>query len=83
MKTSRMVLGSILALFGLLARGVGAQVATEFSAGITSAPLRITAGPDGNPWFTEPNADRIGRVCAASGRRTGTALAPRFVVRLL
>src|SRR4051812_10792337 len=36
---------------------------TEFSAGITasSSPQGITAGPDGNLWFTEA-AGRIGRV---------------------
>ena len=37
---------------------------TEFSAGITtgSGPVGITAGPDGNLWFTEIGGNRIGRI---------------------
>jgi hypothetical protein len=37
---------------------------TEFSFGISAgAALRgITAGPDGNVWFTEQNGNRIGRI---------------------
>ena len=64
MKTSRIVLGCILASFVFLAGGAGAQVVTEFSAGITpSAGLGgITAGPDGNLWFTEQSANQIGRI---------------------
>ena len=40
---------------------------TEFSAGITAGgePLGITAGPDGNLWFTESNGNRIGRITTA------------------
>ena len=39
-------------------------VVTEFSAGITAGaqPVGITAGPDGNLWFTEYSGDRIGRI---------------------
>ena len=39
-------------------------VVTEFSAGITGGakPLGITAGPDGNLWFTEQIGNRIGRI---------------------
>ena len=64
MKTSRIVLGCILALLGFLAGGACAQVITEFSAGITAgAGLGgIAGGPDGNLWFTETNIDRIGRI---------------------
>jgi len=44
----------------------GAPVGTvsEFSAGITTGahPDGIAAGPDGNLWFTEYSADRIGRI---------------------
>ena len=42
-------------------------VVTEFLDGITrgSAPLGITAGPDGNLWFTEYDAGRIGRITPA------------------
>jgi virginiamycin B lyase len=37
-------------------------VITEFSAGLTpnSVPIAITAGPDGNLWFTEQSGNRIG-----------------------
>jgi streptogramin lyase len=37
---------------------------TEFSAGITNAsdPTGVAAGPDGNLWFTEYSANRIGRI---------------------
>ena len=40
---------------------------TEFSAGLTagSQPRGITAGPDGNVWFTEENGNRIGRITPA------------------
>ena len=39
-------------------------VITEFSSGMTanSHPTGITAGPDGNVWFTELSSLRIGRV---------------------
>ena len=42
---------------------VQAQVITEFSIGISpnADPFGITAGPDGNLWFTE-SAGRIGRI---------------------
>jgi hypothetical protein len=45
-----------------------AGVVSEFSAGMSpfSAPQGITAGPDGNMWFTEyANPGRIGRVTMA------------------
>ena len=50
-------------LFGLSSGAAQAQVITEFNADITpsSAPYGITAGPDGNLWFTEI-FDRIGRI---------------------
>jgi streptogramin lyase len=56
------VLGGSLALAGASA---SANPITEFSAGITpdSGPQGITAGPDGNLWFTEEiGAGRIGRI---------------------
>src|SRR6266516_3008942 len=67
MKQSCIVLSCILASLGLLATGAGAQVVTEFSAGISAGAglANITAGPDGNLWFTEPNIDRIGRITPA------------------
>jgi streptogramin lyase len=38
-------------------------IITEFSTGIT--PWWITAGPDGNLWFTEQSGNRIGRITPA------------------
>jgi len=37
---------------------------TEFSTGIdpSAGPAGITVGPDGNLWFTESTADKIGRL---------------------
>jgi sugar lactone lactonase YvrE len=37
---------------------------TEFSAGITpnSVPVAITAGPDGNLWFTQHGSNQVGRI---------------------
>src|SRR5262249_41299087 len=41
-----------------------AGAVTEFSTGITagSHPNAITAGPDGNLWFTESNATQVGTI---------------------
>ena len=56
------------AFIALLAAPVFANAAvgsvTEFSNGITanSAPQSITAGPDGNLWFTESASNKIGRI---------------------
>jgi streptogramin lyase len=39
---------------------------TSFSVGTTSAsPSSISAGSDGNLWFTEPDANQIGRITTA------------------
>ena len=40
---------------------------TEFSAGLTAggSPAGITSGPDGNLWFTEQNASRLGSINTA------------------
>src|SRR5262249_21329407 len=40
---------------------------TQFAGGNTAGAvtLQITAGPDGNLWFTEPGRDRIGRITTA------------------
>ena len=64
MKSCRILLGCMLASLCLLSGGAWAQVVTEFSAGITAgaAPYGITAGPDGNLWFTEEGGNRIGRI---------------------
>jgi streptogramin lyase len=52
------------ALLQLAAGAAQAQVVTEFSAGISAGaePGAITAGPDGNLWFTERRGLRIGRI---------------------
>ena len=44
-----------------------AVVVTEYRAGITagSFPFGIAAGPDGNLWFTEQSANRIGKITPA------------------
>ena len=55
------------ARLGLVAGDAQAQVVTEFSSGITASarPFGITAGSDGNLWFTESNTDRIGKITTA------------------
>src|SRR5215467_11039189 len=43
-----------------------AGLITEFSIPTAkSIPFGITVGPDGNLWFTESNANRIGRISPA------------------
>ena len=60
----RIVRSWIIACSCLLCCGAGAQVITEFSAGITggASPAGIAAGPDGNLWFAEVNGNAIGRI---------------------
>ena len=52
------------ALLRLISGAAQAQVVTEFAEGITpGAGLNgMTAGPDGNLWFTEITGNRIGRI---------------------
>ncbi|WP_320671542.1 virginiamycin B lyase family protein [Patulibacter defluvii] len=51
----------VAALLGAgLPAAADAAAVREFSA--PAAPRGITAGPDGNLWFTEPAAGRIGRI---------------------
>src|SRR5258708_25185668 len=41
---------------------------TEFPVPTSSSgPNGITAGPDGNLWFTESNANQIGRITTSGG----------------
>src|SRR5262245_28898572 len=63
----RIAVCCILASLSLLAGSAGAQVITEFSAGISAGAglYDITAGPDGNLWFTEGSVRRIGRISLA------------------
>jgi streptogramin lyase len=53
-----------LALLVVLHGIASAQIFTIYRDGITpaSGPIGIAAGPDGNVWFTEGNAGRIGRI---------------------
>ena len=64
MKLGRILLGWTLALLWSLSGAAWAQVVTEFSNGIRAGafPLGITAGPDGNLWFTEGVGNRIGKI---------------------
>jgi hypothetical protein len=64
MKPCRALLACVLASLSLLSGGAWGQVVTEFSTGITAgaAPDGITAGPDGNLWFAEPNANGVARI---------------------
>jgi streptogramin lyase len=58
---------ALLLFMGLAASTTQAQIVTEFSAGISpnASHWDITAGPDGNLWFTEINRDRIGQITLA------------------
>ena len=55
------------ALGGLaLAGSLAAQTVTEFPIPTSaSSPAGIAAGPDGNLWFTEVDANKIGRITPA------------------
>jgi len=78
-KTVAASLASVLvfAVAGVLALGIGltraAEGATPAPGAVTEFPLAtansgpqgITAGPDGNLWFTEYNANKIGRITPA------------------
>ncbi len=62
------VLTAVLALTMLPAVAAGAPTIAEVSSGLTanSPPTGITAGPDGNLWFTQQaNPARIGRITPA------------------
>ena len=57
---------SVLALFLGLAEGMRGQTITEFPIPTGgSVPVGITAGSDGNLWFTEANANKISRITPA------------------
>lgn len=45
-----------------------------FSGGAAPGPLGITAGPDGNIWFTEFNNDYIGNINPTTGKITQNAI---------
>ena len=59
----RLLIGWIIALLCLVSGEAMAQVViTEFGDALVSQPRAITAGADGNLWFTEPSGNRIGRI---------------------
>src|SRR3984893_18015967 len=60
MNRGRILFGCLFAAYCLLPVGARAQVITEFNIG--GGPDFITAGPDGNLWFTEYDSNRIGRM---------------------
>jgi streptogramin lyase len=63
-------------VFAVAAVAIGAAGAdplgqvTEYSAGITSGPYFVAAGPDGNMWFTGANTDKIGKIDPDTGNVT-------------
>src|SRR5438309_1364493 len=66
-------LTSVLSLLSLLSSHVWADI-TEFQLpNPNSGPGPIMVGPDGNLWFTENNANQIGRI-TLSGQITEFAL---------
>ena len=60
---------SFLLAAGTAAAAIPAGTVTQFSAGLTgNAGLgSVTAGPDGNLWFTETNHNAIGRISPDGG----------------
>jgi len=57
--------GTLSAILGALlgiAPAARAQEVTEFSIPGGAVAAFITVGPDGNLWFTEPDANKIGRI---------------------
>src|SRR5512140_2405740 len=50
------------ALLGLSSGAVRAQSVTEFNITGGATPTSITTGPDGNLWFAEEIANRVGRI---------------------
>lgn len=78
MRPGGILLAWMLAALWLFSSGAWAQVATEFSSGISrgALPAGITSGPDGNLCFTEQGLDRIAR----REQRLGAADAAQRVV---
>ncbi len=63
MDSGRILFGWILSSLCFLSGGAWAQVVTEFSLFPSLvSPSGITAGPDGNLWFTDQSVSRIGRI---------------------
>jgi len=67
-RRSRPLVAAILMSLSLAVSAVPAAAAspiTEYQLTTGSAPIGITAGPDGNLWFTEFNRGKIGRITPA------------------
>ena len=60
--TTASAVASVLAL-GAVAMPLATAPITEFP--VEGGPYAITAGPDGNVWFSSPNENQIGRIAPA------------------
>jgi streptogramin lyase len=56
-----LISGFIAGVGGLAPAASAASSIDEFS-GLAGGPEGITVGPDGNIWFTEPGADKVGKI---------------------
>ena len=78
LRTTTLALARALTALAMPATGMAAtgQV-TEFPLPTAGAqPFAITAGPDGNLWFTEGGSQKVGRITPAGSikrRRAGSA----------
>ena len=73
----RQILIAVLASAGALmfvGSAVAAPAITEYSSGSSSAPNYIAAGPDGNIWFTDNGASKIGEIIPSTHAITEFAL---------
>ena len=82
MKPGRFLGGCVLVALCVLSAGARAQVVTEFSNGITPGAYlqAITAGPDGNLWFTEYIVTGTTVSGSAIGRITPLGVVTEFSV---
>ncbi len=60
-RASVVAIGALVAL-AALAQSAGAVQVYEFGLPAGSKPLYITAGPEGNLWFTDPGTNQIGKI---------------------
>lgn len=68
MMSRRSRLAIVLAL--LVPALAAAQEFTEFNLGVGTLPWNVTYGPDGNIWWTEYNAGKIGTLVPSTGAVT-------------
>jgi streptogramin lyase/Tol biopolymer transport system component len=59
------LIGTLMAPALMPSRAATQPVIAEFPLPAGGSPFGITAGPDGNLWFTEQNGNRIGRITPA------------------